>query len=107
MFDAGTTVGQDVALTGGWRAMLVLREELTAWDIDLLVAADLAVLQQLTEVEAALAAPALGLSEAQGWMSRISPEMVAVTGQGGVRWALLAPTAIERGLLPPVGRFRR
>jgi hypothetical protein len=37
-------------------------------------------------------------------LSRIAPEMVAVAGSGGVRYALLSPTSVERGLLGSVAR---
>jgi hypothetical protein len=102
--DVGAALGQDITLTGGWRAMLVVRDELTAWDLDMLGSADLVVMQPLTEVEAALVASALGLTETQGWLSRIAPEMVAVAGRGGVRYALLSPTSLERRLLTSVTR---
>jgi hypothetical protein len=102
--DVGAAAGQNITMAGGWRAMLVVRDELTAWDLDMLGSADLVVMQPLTEVEAALVASALGLTETQDWLSRIAPEMVAVARRGGVRYALLSPTSVERRLLTSVAR---
>ncbi len=103
--DTGSTVGQDLAIAGARRATLIVRDELTAWDIDALVAADAVVMQQLTDAEAAVAATALQLTSLQGWFSRIPPEMVALAGQGRVRWALLSPTSVERSLFRSLARF--
>lgn len=105
MSDVGSTVGQDIAISGGWRAIVVLRDEVTAWDIDMLTSADLVVMQPLTHVEAALVASVIGLTQAQSWLSQIGPEMVAVAGQGRLRWAVLSPTSVERRLLTSVARF--
>jgi hypothetical protein len=104
--DIGSTVGQDHATAGAYRATLVVRDELTAWDTDALVAADAVVMQQLTDAETGVAAAALQLSSLQGWFARIPPEMVALAGQGRLRWALLSPTSVERSLFHSLARFR-
>lgn len=104
--DTGSTVGQDHATAGAYRATLIVRDELTAWDTDALVAADAVVMQQLTDAETGVAASALQLSSLQGWFSRIPPEMVALAGQGRLRWALLSPTSVERSLFHSLARFR-
>lgn len=105
ILDVGPTVGEMDQASIGWQATVTVRDELTAWDVDTLVRADLVVLQPLTEVEAALAASALGLSEVQEWLSRIRADMVTLISRGTLRWALLSPTAIERQLIGTPTRF--
>jgi type VII secretion protein EccE len=88
----------------GWRASLVLRDELTVDDVDLLVRADLVVLQPLSPDEAALAGAALGLADGRDWLTRIPAGMVGAvarpgTGRATLRWALLSPTDLERQLI--------
>ncbi|MFY1635112.1 hypothetical protein ACN27F_17870 [Solwaraspora sp. WMMB335] len=94
------------AAEGGvpWRTTLVVRNDLGSWDLDPLVRSDLVVLQRLTTAEAALAASALGFTEAQSWLSRIHPEMVGLVSQGRLQWVLLHPTSMETAVLGPVGR---
>jgi len=93
-----------LALIGsvGWQTTLVLREELTERDADLFTA-DVAIVQRLTEAEASIAARALP-AQVREWLPRIAAEMVAVVGGQGLRWAMLAPTTIERRLLTSVAR---
>jgi len=98
--DAGYPVA--VASTVGWQTTLVLREELTERDADLFTA-DVAIVQRLTEAEASIAARALP-AQVREWLPRIAAEMVAVVGGQGLRWAMLAPTTIERRLLTSVAR---
>lgn len=88
-----------VATGTAWQATLVVRDELAAVDVDTLSRADLAVLQRLRPDEAALAAGTLGLSEAQGWLTRIREDMVGVVNRRSVRWALLSATSIEQQLV--------
>ncbi|WP_308042488.1 type VII secretion protein EccE [Micromonospora sp. PLK6-60] len=78
-----------------WRSTLVVRDELTAADVDALARADLAVLQPLTSAEAGLAGTALGLGGSAEWLTRIREDMVAVVNRRALRWALLSPTPIE------------
>ncbi|WP_434742548.1 type VII secretion protein EccE [Micromonospora sp. SH-82] len=82
-----------------WQTVLVVRDELTPTDVDLLGRADLAVLQPLTADEAALAGTALGLGGSAGWLTRIRADMVAVVNRRALRWALLSPTPIESQLI--------
>jgi hypothetical protein len=84
---------------------MVVRHEMTAADQDLLVGADLVVMQPLTAPEAALAAPAVGAPHAETWMSRIGPSMVTVVSSGVVRWATLDPTDLELRTLGEPTRF--
>jgi hypothetical protein len=88
-----------------WRSTLLLREELTAGDLDLLARADVALLQPLTPDEAHLAARGLGLGETASWLTRIRGDMVAVVvGRRTLRWALLSGTPIEQQLLGQITR---
>ncbi|WP_408630901.1 type VII secretion protein EccE [Micromonospora coriariae] len=82
-----------------WRAILVVRDELTPADVDALTRADLAVLQPLDATEAALAGTALGLGGSAEWLTRIRDDMVAVVNRRALRWALLSPTPIEAQLI--------
>jgi type VII secretion protein EccE len=83
-----------------WRATLLVREELTPSDLDVLARADLALLQPLRDEEATLAAKAFGLGETAGWLTRIRGDMLGVVvGRHTVRWALLSSTPIERQLI--------
>jgi hypothetical protein len=102
--DTGSSVDDQDEPGGGWRATMTVREELTAWDIDALVRADLVILQPLTETEAALAASALSMSGVEQWMSQIREDMVTLVSRGTARWALLTATQIERHLIGGVAR---
>ncbi|MBB4958531.1 type VII secretion protein EccE [Micromonospora polyrhachis] len=88
----------------GWQANLVVRDELTASDVDLVSRADLAILQPLRPAEAALAGPALGLGESSEWLTRIRADMVGVVNRRSLRWALLSVTPIESQLVGPPAR---
>ncbi|SDZ35925.1 type VII secretion protein EccE [Micromonospora pattaloongensis] len=92
-------VAADTQPGPGWQASLVVRDELTAVDLDAVSRADLVVLQPLRPDEAALAAPTLGLGEAADWLTRIRDDMVGVINRRTVRWALLSATPIESQLI--------
>jgi hypothetical protein len=98
VLDAGLAAGGEAA-GDPWTATMSVREELTAWDIDVLGSAGVAIMQPLSAPEAELAASVLGLSEVKHSLSGIRPDMVSVVSGGTVRWAVLAPTAIERQLI--------
>ncbi|MEV1288302.1 type VII secretion protein EccE [Micromonospora sp. NPDC049679] len=83
----------------GWQATLVVRDELSAIDVDVVSRADLVVLQPLRPEEAALAGASLGLGEAAEWLTRIRDDMVGVVNRRTVRWALLSTTPIESQLI--------
>jgi hypothetical protein len=104
--DGGPSIsGTDGGASAGWTATLAVREELTAWDVDLLRTADLALMQPLTPTEATLAASVLGLTEIKHSLSGIGPDLVTLVGHGTVRWTLVAPTTVEQQLLgEPVRR---
>jgi hypothetical protein len=98
--DGGPSVGGAEGSSGaGWTATLAVREELTAWDVDVLRGADLALLQPLSPTEATLAASVLGLTEMKGSLSGIRADLVTLVGHGTVRWTLVEPTALERQLI--------
>ncbi|GIG58836.1 hypothetical protein Lfu02_32080 [Longispora fulva] len=106
ILDVGAGVGElSESAAANWRTTLAIREELTAWDVDTLVRAHLVLLQPLSEIEAALASSALGLSEVQDWLHRIRADMLTVVSQGSVRWALLGTTAIEQQVIGAPNRF--
>ncbi|TCB92798.1 type VII secretion protein EccE [Micromonospora zingiberis] len=87
-----------------WHTTLLVRDELTSADADALGRADLAVLQPLSDAEAAIAGAALGLGGSAGWLTRIRHDMVAVVNRRALRWAVLAGTPMEAQL---VGRPSR
>ncbi|MDG4833888.1 type VII secretion protein EccE [Solwaraspora sp. WMMD1047] len=87
------------ARTGAWQARLVVRDEVTATDVDPLARADLVILQPLRPAEAALAGPALGLGDSADWLTRIRDDMVGLVNRRVLRWARLAVTPIEARLV--------
>jgi type VII secretion protein EccE len=99
VIDTGPTDGGGHTPTvaeSAWRATLLVRDDLTAADADLLTRADLVLLQPLTPAEAAIATEVLGLTESASWLTRIAPEMLGVVvSRRTVRWAHLSPTPIE------------
>ncbi len=102
--DVGPTMEPAPGAGAPWRATLVIRDDLASWDVGLLQHSDVVVLQRLTEVEAAVAASALGLAEAESWLPRIHPEMVALISRARLQWVLLGPTATEQALMGSVAR---
>jgi hypothetical protein len=102
--DAGAVDLQNIAFGGPWRTTLIFREDVAAWDIDTLSSVDLAVMQRLTEAEAALIAAALRLNQVQHWLPRIAPDMVALYEPGRLQWAMLSPTSVERQLFASIAR---
>ena len=102
--DVGPTMGPEPGRRSPWQATLIVREDLAAWDVNLLQQSDMVVLQRLSEVESSVAASALGLAEALDWLSRIHPEMVALVSRARLQWVLLGPTATEQGLLGSIAR---
>lgn len=88
-----------------WRATLLVRDDLTAADLDIVARADLALLQPLTPGEATLAAAALGLGDSAGWLTRIRADMLGVVvGRRTLRWALLSTTPLEQQIIGPPTR---
>lgn len=102
--DVGPVASPQPVPAAGWRTSLVLRDEVGTGDSDLLLRADLVILQPLSAEEADLVGPALGLTEGREWLRRIPAGMVGAvsrpgTGRAALRWALLAPTDLERQLI--------
>jgi hypothetical protein len=97
--DSGPSVGAQHTGRTGWSVTMSVREELTAWDVDVLGVADLVLMQPLTPTEAELAASVLGLTEMKQSLSGIRADLVTVVSQGTVRWTLIAPTSVERQLI--------
>ena len=62
-----------------------------------LTAADLVICQVLSADAAGIVAESLGLSERMtAWLTRIEPGMVALIGDGAVRWAMLPDSSRSR-----------
>ncbi|OLE28648.1 MAG: hypothetical protein AUG44_06910 [Actinobacteria bacterium 13_1_20CM_3_71_11] len=97
--DVGTAAGDPPGGDGPWRTTMVVRDDLTAADVDPLARADLVILQPLRPDEAVLAGATLGLGEGQEWLARIRADMVGLVNRRAVRFALLSPTPLEQQLI--------
>ncbi|GIJ47362.1 hypothetical protein Val02_42480 [Virgisporangium aliadipatigenens] len=83
-----------------WRTTVMLRDRITAADVDLLSRADLALLTRVGDEEAVLAGAALGLGTTADWLVRIGGDMIgAVVPREAVRWAMAVPGPIEARIL--------
>ncbi|MBT8224565.1 MAG: type VII secretion protein EccE [Dactylosporangium sp.] len=90
---------------GAWRTTLLVRDDLGQADLDVLSRVDLALLQPLATDEAHIAAAALGLGDAGGWLTRIRADMIGVViGRRTLRWALVSGTPIEHQTIGPLVR---
>ncbi|GHJ50534.1 hypothetical protein Cs7R123_78760 [Catellatospora sp. TT07R-123] len=91
-----------------WHSTLVVRDDLSPVDVDVLGRADLALLQPLQPAEAAVAVSVLGLSRDQeAWLSRAQPGMIGVVHRRSVRWAALSLTSYEQQLIGSASRGTR
>lgn len=91
-----------------WHSTLVLRDDLSPVDVDVLGRADLALLQPLNPAEAAVAVSVLGLSRDQeAWLARAQPGMIGVVHRRSVRWAALSQTQYEQQLIGSPNRSDR
>jgi Putative type VII ESX secretion system translocon, EccE len=70
-------------------------DHLTPADSATLASADVVVCQPISQPEAALVATALRLTRAGAWLSRIDGDMIAIIGNGAVRWAQLSAPAVD------------
>jgi type VII secretion protein EccE len=83
-----------------WRTTVMLRDRITAADVDLLSHADLALLARVSDDEAVLAGASLGLGTTADWLTRIQGDMLgAVVPRTTVRWAMAVPTPSEARIL--------
>jgi type VII secretion protein EccE len=89
---------------GPWEATLTVRDEIGPGDAGALLAADLLLAQPLSEPEAELVGGALSLGDTTRLLGRMRPGMVGVLGRQAVRWAMLAPTPVEKVLIGDVDR---
>ncbi|MBT8226905.1 MAG: hypothetical protein HKP61_03305 [Dactylosporangium sp.] len=86
-----------------WRTTFVVRGEVMVGDEELLGGADAVLLQPLTAEEATVTVRALGTSQAESWLVRISPALITIVSRRVARWAALSPTDLElRTIGPPV-----
>ncbi|AEV81361.1 Cortactin-binding protein 2 [Actinoplanes sp. SE50] len=90
--------------SGPWEATLMLRREFAASDGRTATDADLVLLQPLRADEAERAGDALPLGDAARLLSRMRSGMIGIAGPHGIRWAMLAPTAIEKVLIGDLTR---
>ncbi|HEX6682466.1 MAG TPA: hypothetical protein VF062_06700 [Candidatus Limnocylindrales bacterium] len=105
--DAGP-VAADRSPGTPWHSTLVLRDDLSPVDVDVLGRADLALLQPLHSAEAAVAVSVLGLSRDQeAWLARAQPGMIGVVHKRSVRWAALSQTQYEQQLIGSPNRAPR
>ncbi|MEU7608370.1 hypothetical protein [Micromonospora sp. NPDC049204] len=104
VIDTGPVTATDTGLSAPWRATLVVRDDLSGYDVDVLVRSDIVVLQRLTGAEAATAANALGLVSVQSWFAQLHPEMIGLITKGKVQWVMLSMTPTEHQLIGPVAR---
>jgi hypothetical protein len=104
IIDAGP-VAADRTPGTPWHSTLVVRDDLSPVDVDVLGRADVALLQPLQPAEAAVAVSVLGLSRDQeSWLSRAQPGMVGVVHKRSVRWAAMSQTSYEQQLIGPLSR---
>ncbi|NJC68655.1 hypothetical protein HC031_02785 [Planosporangium thailandense] len=84
---------------------MLLRDELTPQDADVLARADVALLPPLSAPEAEVAARALGRDQLADHLPRIRPDLIGVVaGRQALRWTQLSVTAIEHQLIGPISR---
>lgn len=88
----------------GWSTAVMVREHLTSWDAGALGRADLILTEALAPQESALLCGAVNLPDYQEALSVLPDETIGLITHGGVRWARLARTALERRVIGPVGR---
>ncbi|HEV2088088.1 MAG TPA: hypothetical protein VGR21_07235 [Cryptosporangiaceae bacterium] len=90
--------------SGGWAAVLTVRDQLTAWDIDAFVRADIVLMQTLSPVESALVCSALNLADIEQSLTRLPADIVTLVSHGTLRWARIAQTPIEQQVIGSVLR---
>lgn len=100
----GVSDGELEGDRGAFTTVLSVHDELTAWDVDRLLRADLTFLQPLSTSEATLAASVLGKPELASTLARLPADMATVVGHGVVRWTRLAQTQIEIQTIGPCVR---
>ncbi|WP_328464451.1 type VII secretion protein EccE [Actinoplanes sp. NBC_00393] len=84
---------------GRWQTTLVVWDAVRPADLETVTRADLLLLQPLEAAEAALLDGALHLGETAVNLTRMRPDMIAVVDRRTVRWAALAQSQIEAGLI--------
>ncbi|MFB9340069.1 hypothetical protein ACFFTT_45325, partial [Actinoplanes octamycinicus] len=87
---------------GPWAATLTLRE--AVGDEEAVLRADLLLVQPLREAEAQLVGDALELGDTTRLLGRMRPGMLGVLSPPAVRWAMLAPTPVEKVLIGDLER---
>lgn len=96
LVDDGAAPGWPASATGGRQAQVVLRERVTAADVDLLTRADLVLVPALDERAATLVSAALGLGHRSGHLRTGAAETLTVISDGELRPVRVNPTRAER-----------
>jgi hypothetical protein len=92
-------------MLGPWHTQLTVLAKLTSTVSRPVAEADLALLQRLSEPEAALAAAIMGLgAETASLLQAMRDDMVAVAGGRADRYVWLSPTSVESHLFGPAQR---
>ncbi|WIM96790.1 hypothetical protein ACTOB_000257 [Actinoplanes oblitus] len=89
---------------GPWTATLTVRETIGPGDAGAISRADLLLVQPLREAEAELIGEVLDLGDTTRLLGRMRPGMLGVLSPPAVRWALLAPTPVEKVLFGGLDR---
>jgi len=88
----------------GWSTVAIVREHVTSWDTGLLGRADLLLTQTLSPQESGTLCGALSIPDYLDAFTELPEETIGAITHGGIRWARLARTALERQVLAPLDR---
>jgi hypothetical protein len=101
--DSTAAVGSTPSVPG-WSTVVVVREHATSWDTALLGRADLILTQVLASQESGTLCSALNIPDYQQAFTQLPEETIGAITHGGVRWARLARTALERQVIGSLDR---
>lgn len=102
--ESGAVAEAEERSVAGWSAVLTVRAQLSGWDTPTLARADLALMQRLSPAEAELACTTMNVPDAEGPITRLRGDMVALITHSTLRWARIGQTMIERQLIGPIDR---
>jgi hypothetical protein len=101
--DSTAAVGSTPAVPG-WSTVVMVREHVTSWDTALLGRADLILTQTLTVQESGTLCSALNIPDYLQAFTELPQETIGAITHGGIRWARLARTALERQVIGDLDR---
>lgn len=84
--------------------VLTVHDQLTQWNEDSLVGADIVLLQGLTLAEARLAGSALGIANPERALAGLSGDEVVLVARHSLRTSRISLTSIEEWLIGPIAR---